>query len=555
MPARSWFSYRAAAPTCRPSSTPRPTRPTGCGSRRWAPTATTSRACPVHAPGAASPPSYAASPTSRAATEWDAALTAQVAAYRPSAGGPGGLHEAHRGGVPGARSAVARSTPTRRCCPSFPGMRGSGEEALDYGVKVTGCTLFVVDSGVDTGPVVAQSAVGVDDDDTVADPARADQDRRAPDARRLRGPDGPTMVSPSPSERSPSRERVEGSRQARRSPGAHLRLRQGGAGGPGAGAPRGRGRPGVHGLDRLADRRRRRAGDQGRGPHRVPRVPRRPGQDPASHDPRRDPGRHPQSRTTWLSWRDLGIEPFDLVVSNLYPFSDTVELRAPREEECVEQIDIGGPSMVRAAAKNHASVAIVTEPRRNTARCWWRFAVAASPSPSARPLRQRRSCTRPATTWRSPAGWATSWPTPVTAPASRRGPARRGPGRLSCATGRTRTRRRRCTADGPPRGRHRRAAPRQGDVLQQLHRRRCRPARGVRPRGAGCRRRQARQPLRCRGRCRHRTGIRPRSRVRPGVGVRWRHRDQPSRHGGETPKSINLIFSSFITILSTLISK
>jgi phosphoribosylglycinamide formyltransferase-1 len=41
------------------------------------------------------------------------------------------------------------------------------EEALDYGVKVTGCTLFVVDAGVDTGPVVAQSAVGVDDDDTV----------------------------------------------------------------------------------------------------------------------------------------------------------------------------------------------------------------------------------------------------------------------------------------------------------------------------------------------------------------------------------------------------
>jgi phosphoribosylglycinamide formyltransferase-1 len=50
--------------------------------------------------------------------------------------------------------------------PSFPGMRAP-EEALDYGVKVTGCTLFVVDAGVDTGPVVAQSAVGVDDDDTV----------------------------------------------------------------------------------------------------------------------------------------------------------------------------------------------------------------------------------------------------------------------------------------------------------------------------------------------------------------------------------------------------
>ncbi len=60
---------------------------------------------------------------------------------------------------------------------------------------------------------------------------------------------------------------------------------------------------------------------------------------------------------------DLGVEPFDLVVSNLYPFSDTVASGAG-PDECVEQIDIGGPSMVRAAAKNHPSVAIVTSPGR-----------------------------------------------------------------------------------------------------------------------------------------------------------------------------------------------
>ncbi len=58
---------------------------------------------------------------------------------------------------------------------------------------------------------------------------------------------------------------------------------------------------------------------------------------------------------------ELGIEPFDLVVSNLYPFTDTV-MSGASQDECVEQIDIGGPSMVRAAAKNHASVAIVTSP-------------------------------------------------------------------------------------------------------------------------------------------------------------------------------------------------
>src|SRR4051794_21961287 len=60
---------------------------------------------------------------------------------------------------------------------------------------------------------------------------------------------------------------------------------------------------------------------------------------------------------------DLGIEPFDLVVSNLYPFTETVASGAT-PDECVEQIDIGGPSMVRAAAKNHPSVAIVTSPAR-----------------------------------------------------------------------------------------------------------------------------------------------------------------------------------------------
>ncbi|HEU5144670.1 MAG TPA: bifunctional phosphoribosylaminoimidazolecarboxamide formyltransferase/IMP cyclohydrolase, partial [Dermatophilaceae bacterium] len=58
---------------------------------------------------------------------------------------------------------------------------------------------------------------------------------------------------------------------------------------------------------------------------------------------------------------ELGVEPFDLVVVNLYPFADTVSSGAG-QDECIEQIDIGGPSMVRASAKNHASVAIVTSP-------------------------------------------------------------------------------------------------------------------------------------------------------------------------------------------------
>jgi phosphoribosylaminoimidazolecarboxamide formyltransferase/IMP cyclohydrolase len=59
----------------------------------------------------------------------------------------------------------------------------------------------------------------------------------------------------------------------------------------------------------------------------------------------------------------LGIAPFDLLVSNLYPFTETVASGAA-PDECVEQIDVGGPAMVRASAKNHDSVAVVVDPQR-----------------------------------------------------------------------------------------------------------------------------------------------------------------------------------------------
>jgi phosphoribosylaminoimidazolecarboxamide formyltransferase/IMP cyclohydrolase len=60
---------------------------------------------------------------------------------------------------------------------------------------------------------------------------------------------------------------------------------------------------------------------------------------------------------------ELDIEPFQLLISNLYPFEATVASGAS-PQECVEQIDIGGPAMVRAAAKNHGSVAVITDPAR-----------------------------------------------------------------------------------------------------------------------------------------------------------------------------------------------
>lgn len=81
---------------------------------------------------------------------------------------------------------------------------------------------------------------------------------------------------------------------------------------------------------------------------------------------------HPKVHGGLLARRDLDthvqsmhehdIKPIDLVVVNLYPFEATIAKPGVTEPEAIEQIDIGGPSMVRSAAKNHASVAIVTDP-------------------------------------------------------------------------------------------------------------------------------------------------------------------------------------------------
>src|SRR5690606_33890127 len=57
-----------------------------------------------------------------------------------------------------------------------------------------------------------------------------------------------------------------------------------------------------------------------------------------------------------------GIDTIDVVVSNLYPFSATVARPGVSETEALEQIDIGGPSMIRAAAKNHPWVVVVVDP-------------------------------------------------------------------------------------------------------------------------------------------------------------------------------------------------
>jgi phosphoribosylglycinamide formyltransferase-1 len=112
-------------------------------------------------------PTFVATPNQYSArASWDAALAEATAVYRPDlvvlAGfmrlvGPVFLERFH-GRVINTHPALS---------PAFPGMHGP-RDALAYGVKITGCTIFVVDAGVDTGPIVAQVAIPVRDDDDEA---------------------------------------------------------------------------------------------------------------------------------------------------------------------------------------------------------------------------------------------------------------------------------------------------------------------------------------------------------------------------------------------------
>jgi len=97
--------------------------------------------------------------------DWDAALTEQVAAYDPCLVVLAGFMRL-TGAAFLARFGGRTVNTHPALSPSFPGMHGP-RDALAYGVKVTGATLFVVDAGVDTGPIVAQTVVPVTDDDDV----------------------------------------------------------------------------------------------------------------------------------------------------------------------------------------------------------------------------------------------------------------------------------------------------------------------------------------------------------------------------------------------------
>ena len=202
---------------------------------------------------------------------------------------------------------------------------------------------------------------------------------------------------------------------------------------------------------------------------------------------------------------ELGVDPFDLLVANLYPFTETVASGAT-PDECVEQIDIGGPAMVRASAKNHACVAVVVDPEH--------YGVAARPVAGRRVHPRRRAAgspprpsgTRPRTTSPSPPGWAACSRPTTTAPF---------PAWVGATWERASTLR---YGENPHQGaalytaRQGRpgrcgAAARQGDVVQQLRRRGRRVARRARPRRVPTvADHQARQPVRDRGRRGRRRG-------------------------------------------------
>jgi phosphoribosylglycinamide formyltransferase 1 len=94
---------------------------------------------------------------------WDEALTGQCAAYQPDLIVLAGFMKLTGEAFLQRFGGIAVNTHPA-LCPAFPGMHAA-QDALEYGVKVTGCTLFVVDAAVDAGPIVAQVAVPVADGD------------------------------------------------------------------------------------------------------------------------------------------------------------------------------------------------------------------------------------------------------------------------------------------------------------------------------------------------------------------------------------------------------
>ncbi len=250
--------------------------------------------------------------------------------------------------------------------PCFPGAHAV-RDALAAAVKMTGVTVHFVDSSLDGGPIVLQDSVTVlpgDTEDSLFERIHAVEHRLLPKAVGLAlagalsiGADGRTV-------------RIDASRAAEKMPVPRRALLsvsdKNGLAEFAAGLVR-------LGYELVSTG----------GTARALRTAGLPVTDVAAVTgfPEMLDGRvktlHPRVHAGILADRRLAshreqlaaasIDPFDLVVVNLYPFAATADKPGVRFDDLVEEIDIGGPSMVRAAAKNHASVAIVTSPSRYAA--------------------------------------------------------------------------------------------------------------------------------------------------------------------------------------------
>ena len=247
--------------------------------------------------------------------------------------------------------------------PSFPGAHAV-RDALAAGVKVTGVTVHFVDDSLDGGPIVLQEAVSVlpgDTEDALSERIHAVEHRLLPRAVGLFLA-GALAVEPDR-----RNVRIDAARAAAGMPVPRRALLsvsdKTGLTELGAGLVR-------LGFELVSTG----------GTARALRAAGLPVTDVAAVTgfPEMLDGRvktlHPRIHAGILADRRVmahreqlaaaAIDPFELVVVNLYPFAAAAERPGISFDDLVEEIDIGGPSMVRAAAKNHASVAVVTSPAR-----------------------------------------------------------------------------------------------------------------------------------------------------------------------------------------------
>ncbi|HJP88824.1 MAG TPA: bifunctional phosphoribosylaminoimidazolecarboxamide formyltransferase/IMP cyclohydrolase [Candidatus Limnocylindrales bacterium] len=230
--------------------------------------------------------------------------------------------------------------------PSFPGAHAV-RAALAHDVRVTGCTVHLVDATLDGGPIVLQEPVVIaaeDDETSLHERIKAVEHRLLPRAvaqllaAGTGAPPTPRRALLSVSDKTGlvdfARGLVSFGFEIVSSGGTSRALRDAGLPVTDVSA--------VTGFAEMLD-------------GRVKTL------HPAIHGAILADQRRPEHRAALLA---AGIAPFELVVVNLYPFTAAAERDGTSFDELVEEIDIGGPALIRASAKNHQSVAIVTSPAR-----------------------------------------------------------------------------------------------------------------------------------------------------------------------------------------------